>query len=102
MIKDYCERDGAIHCIAENLIMAGLLECEHIAEFMADLHREAPNIDLGFMLIAQIILKSGIASRIFESAGPLLSYLPGKLLVANVFMCALFAAILSHTTKKFE
>lgn len=46
-----------------------------------------------FILMGQIILRSGVGGKIFSSMSPLVERLPGGLLHTNIFSCALFAAV---------
>jgi C4-dicarboxylate transporter DctM subunit len=52
----------------------------------------------GFIFMGQIILESGISLRIYNSVSPLMARLPGKLLTANILICAMFAAVLGAST----
>ena len=46
-----------------------------------------------FILMGQIVLRSGVSKKIYDSMSPLLERLPGGLLHTNIFTCAMFAAI---------
>lgn len=46
-----------------------------------------------FILMGQIILRSGVGEKIFRSMSPLVERLPGGLFHTNIASCALFAAI---------
>lgn len=46
-----------------------------------------------FILMGDIILKSGISSRFFHSASVFLNRLPGGLLQTNIVSCAFFSAV---------
>ncbi|MGE0802678.1 MAG: TRAP transporter large permease [Lautropia sp.] len=51
-----------------------------------------------FVLMGEIILRSGASSRFYQGVSVLLSRLPGKLAQANIFACALFSAISGSST----
>jgi len=51
-----------------------------------------------FLFMGQIILRSGISAKIYDSVSPLLARLPGKLLHSNVVVCAMFAAVFGAST----
>jgi TRAP-type mannitol/chloroaromatic compound transport system permease large subunit len=46
-----------------------------------------------FILMAEIILRSGVSTRCYEGLGKLVSGLPGGLLQTNIVGCAFFSAI---------
>lgn len=46
-----------------------------------------------FILMGQIILKSGISQKVYNCMAPLMERVPGGLLHTNVAICALFASI---------
>lgn len=46
-----------------------------------------------FLLMGQIILRSGISRNFYHGMGALISWLPGRLLHANIGACAVFAAV---------
>jgi len=48
----------------------------------------------GFIFMGQIIMESGLSSRIYEAVSPLTARLPGKLLHSNVILTGMFAAVL--------
>lgn len=52
----------------------------------------------GFIFMGQIILESGLGSRIYEAVSPLTARFPGKLLHSNVLLTAMFAAVLGVST----
>lgn len=52
----------------------------------------------GFIFMGQVLLVSGLGVRIYDSVLPLMARLPGKLLHSNIFISAMFAAILGSST----
>jgi C4-dicarboxylate transporter DctM subunit len=52
----------------------------------------------GFIFMGQVILSSGLGTRIYDSVQPLISRLPGKLLHSNILISAMFAAVLGAST----
>jgi tripartite ATP-independent transporter DctM subunit len=52
----------------------------------------------GFIFMGQIVLNSGLGQRIYNSVSPLMARFPGKLLLSNVLICAMFAAVLGVST----
>lgn len=46
-----------------------------------------------FLLMGELILRSGVSGNFYHGMGVLISWLPGRLLHANIGACALFAAI---------
>ncbi|MEO8128904.1 MAG: TRAP transporter large permease [Bryobacteraceae bacterium] len=46
-----------------------------------------------FILMGQIILRSGISKRLYNSLSPLMERIPGGLLHTNIALCALFASV---------
>jgi tripartite ATP-independent transporter DctM subunit len=46
-----------------------------------------------FVLMGEIILRSGLSTHFYKGMGRLISWMPGRLLHANISACALFAAI---------
>lgn len=52
----------------------------------------------GFIFMGQIVLNSGLGERIYNSVSPLMARFPGKLLLSNVLICAMFAAVLGVST----
>lgn len=46
-----------------------------------------------FILLGQILGRTGVAQRIYTSLSPLVGRLPGKLLQTNIVTCTLFSAI---------
>lgn len=46
-----------------------------------------------FILMGQILLRSGISKRVYNSVSPLMERIPGGLLHTNIALCALFSAI---------
>jgi C4-dicarboxylate transporter, DctM subunit len=51
-----------------------------------------------FVLMGEIILRSGASSRFYQGVSVLLSRMPGKLAQANIMACALFSAISGSST----
>lgn len=51
----------------------------------------------GFIFMGQVILASGLGRLIYESVLPLMARFPGKLLLSNVLICAMFAAVLGSS-----
>ena len=52
----------------------------------------------GFIFMGQVILTSGLGSRIYDSVLPFISRFPGKLLHSNILISAMFAAVLGAST----
>jgi len=52
----------------------------------------------GFLFMGQILLQSGIGTRMYDSLFPLMARFPGKLLHSNIFLSAMFAAVLGIST----
>ncbi|MBI4182921.1 MAG: TRAP transporter large permease [Proteobacteria bacterium] len=50
-----------------------------------------------FILMSELLLRSGIADRMYEAMAQWLSWLPGGLMHANIGTCALFAATTGST-----
>lgn len=46
-----------------------------------------------FVLMAEILLGSGLSSRLYSAIAPLVRRLPGGVLNTNIFGCAIFAAV---------
>jgi tripartite ATP-independent transporter DctM subunit len=46
-----------------------------------------------FILMGQIILRSGISKKVYNSVSPLMERIPGGLLHTNIAICALFASV---------
>jgi C4-dicarboxylate transporter, DctM subunit len=46
-----------------------------------------------FILMGQIVLRSGISSKVYNCVSPLMSRIPGGLLHTNIALCALFASV---------
>ena len=46
-----------------------------------------------FVLMAEILLGSGLSSRLYSAISPLVRRLPGGVLNTNIFGCAIFAAV---------
>jgi len=46
-----------------------------------------------FILMGEILLRIGLAERLYAGLGPVLGRLPGGLLISNIGSCAIFAAI---------
>lgn len=46
-----------------------------------------------FVLMAEILLGSGLSSRLYAALSPLMRRLPGGVLNTNIFGCAIFAAV---------
>ncbi|MFV0298778.1 MAG: TRAP transporter large permease, partial [Hyphomicrobiaceae bacterium] len=46
-----------------------------------------------FLLMGEIILRSGVSNHFYRGVVVLLSWLPGGLLHANIFSCAIFSAV---------
>lgn len=51
-----------------------------------------------FVLMGEIILRSGASSRFYQGVAVLMSRVPGKLAQANIMACALFSAISGSST----
>ena len=51
-----------------------------------------------FVLMGEVILRSGASSRFYQGVAVLLSRVPGKLAQANIMACALFSAISGSST----
>jgi C4-dicarboxylate transporter, DctM subunit len=52
----------------------------------------------GFVFMGQLILHSGLGDRVYKSVEPLMARFPGKLLLSNILICAMFAAVLGVST----
>ena len=46
-----------------------------------------------FILMGQLILRSGVSERVYGSISPLMEKIPGSLLHSNIVICALFASV---------
>ena len=46
-----------------------------------------------FLLLAEILLRSGVARRVYEGLSRLVRHLPGGLLQTNIVGCTIFSAI---------
>ncbi len=46
-----------------------------------------------FILMGQIVLRSGISRKVYNCVSPLMGRIPGGLLHTNVALCALFASV---------
>jgi tripartite ATP-independent transporter DctM subunit len=51
-----------------------------------------------FVLMGEVILRSGASSRFYEGVAVLLNRVPGKLAQSNIMACALFSAISGSST----
>lgn len=52
----------------------------------------------GFIFMGQVILTSGLSTRMYNSVQPFISRFPGKLLQSNILLSAMFAAVLGAST----
>jgi len=46
-----------------------------------------------FILMGQIVLRSGISKKVYDCVSPLMERIPGGLLHTNIALCALFASV---------
>jgi C4-dicarboxylate transporter, DctM subunit len=46
-----------------------------------------------FILMGQIVLRSGVSKKVYNCVSPLMQRIPGGLLHTNIALCALFAAV---------
>ena len=52
----------------------------------------------GFLFMGQVVLRSGLAARIYDTVSPFLARFPGKLLHSNVVVSGMFAAVFGSST----
>ena len=52
-----------------------------------------------FVLLGEILLRAGIAERVYNAVAQWLSWLPGGLMHANIGACAMFAATSSMSNE---
>lgn len=46
-----------------------------------------------YILMGEILLRSGVSNRVYEAFSPLFRFIPGKLLHTNIAVCTLFSAV---------
>lgn len=51
-----------------------------------------------FIFMGEILLVSGVSTRIYNAVGPLFTGVPGKLLHTNIVVCTLFGAVCGAST----
>ncbi len=83
---------GILSLSLDQLYMNGRLS-RAIGEFTWDKSKEYILVAIPmFILLGEIILRAGIAKRMYEAVVEWLSWLPGGLMHANIGSCAIFAA----------
>ncbi|MGE4046514.1 MAG: TRAP transporter large permease [Acetobacteraceae bacterium] len=83
---------GNLGLILDGLFMGGRLQLA-LGEFIWDKSQEFILVAVPmFILLGEIILRAGIAERMYAAVAQWLSWLPGGLMHANIGSCALFAA----------
>jgi len=83
---------GILSLSLDQLYMDGRL-ARAIGEFTWDKSKEYILVAIPmFILLGEIMLRAGIAKRMYEAVVEWLSWLPGGLMHANVGSCAIFAA----------
>jgi C4-dicarboxylate transporter DctM subunit len=83
---------GVLSLALDQMYMDGRL-ARAIGEFTWDKSKEYILVAIPmFILLGEIILRAGIAKRMYEAVAEWLSWLPGGLMHANIGSCAIFAA----------
>jgi tripartite ATP-independent transporter DctM subunit len=83
---------GVLSLALDQMYMDGRL-ARAIGEFTWDKSKEYILVAIPmFILLGEIILRAGIAKRMYEAIVEWLSWLPGGLMHANIGSCAVFAA----------
>jgi C4-dicarboxylate transporter, DctM subunit len=83
---------GVLSLALDQMYMDGRL-ARAIGEFTWDKSKEYILVAIPmFILLGEIILRAGIAKRMYEAVVEWLSWLPGGLMHANIGSCAVFAA----------
>lgn len=83
---------GILSLSLDQLFMGGRLRLG-IGEFTWDKSKEFVLVAIPmFILLGEIILRAGIAQRMYRAVVQWLSWLPGGLMHANIGSCAIFAA----------
>ena len=83
---------GILSLSLDQLYMNGRLS-RAIGEFTWDKSKEYILVAIPmFILLGEIMLRAGIAKRMYEAVVEWLSWLPGGLMHANIGSCAIFAA----------
>jgi tripartite ATP-independent transporter DctM subunit len=83
---------GVLSLSLDQMYMDGRL-ARAIGEFTWDKSKEYILVAIPmFILLGEIILRAGIARRMYEAVVEWLSWLPGGLMHANIGSCAIFAA----------
>ncbi len=83
---------GILTFTLDDIYMAGRLKGA-IGEFVWDKSKDAVLVAIPmFILLGEIMLRAGIAQRMYNAVVQWLSWLPGGLMHANIGSCAIFAA----------
>jgi C4-dicarboxylate transporter DctM subunit len=83
---------GVLSLSLDQLYMDGRL-ARAVGEFTWDKSKEYILVAIPmFILLGEIMLRAGIAKRMYEAVAEWLSWLPGGLMHANIGSCAIFAA----------
>lgn len=83
---------GVLSFSLDEIFMSGRLKGA-IGEFVWDKSKEFVLVAIPmFILLGEIILRAGIAQRMYNAVVQWLSWLPGGLMHANIGSCAIFAA----------
>ena len=83
---------GVLTFTLDDIYMAGRLKGA-IGEFVWDKSKDAVLVAIPmFILLGEIMLRAGIAKRMYNAVVQWLSWLPGGLMHANIGSCAIFAA----------
>lgn len=83
---------GDLALILDHLFMGGRLQLA-LGEFVWDKSQEFILVAVPmFILLGEIMLRAGIAQRMYAAVAQWLSWLPGGLMHANIGSCGLFAA----------
>ncbi len=83
---------GLLSMGLDEMYMGGRLS-RAMGEFIWDKQKEFLLIAIPmFILMGEIILRAGIARRMYEAVAGWLSWLPGGLMHANIVSCSIFAA----------
>ena len=83
---------GVLTFALDDLYMAGRLKGA-IGEFVWDKSKDFVLVAIPmFILLGEIMLRAGIAQRMYNAVVQWLSWLPGGLMHANIGSCAIFAA----------
>ena len=83
---------GILTLTLDELFMAGRLKSA-IGEFVWDKSKDAVLVAIPmFIMLGEIMLRAGIAQRMYNAVVQWLSWLPGGLMHANIGSCSIFAA----------